>query len=228
MPFLRFNRDRRGYESTFLLHARGPGERPDVLYWYRTAPGVRVGRPALDEEAIRIIEAQHTDMEFDWPAILEVGGATSVEEERDLPRPRRALSPAPHVEFNALSLVPPPPIAPRVHAVASSRLLPSSSAAASPPATSAASDASHSLLEELVGRENAARLQSRFAEISALIEALQGDQAETERLRTKARALNPTTWLTPSEILAGVQRAASMLDDLRREISAPSALDELR
>ena len=46
-----------------------------MLYWYRSAPGVRVGRPALDEDAIRTIEEQHPEIEFDWPHILEVGAA---------------------------------------------------------------------------------------------------------------------------------------------------------
>ena len=70
MPFLRLTRDRRGFEHTFLLHADLPGETARVLYWYRTAPGVLIGRPALDEEAIRSIEEQHPEIEFDWPAIL--------------------------------------------------------------------------------------------------------------------------------------------------------------
>ncbi len=89
MAFLRFTRDRRGYENTFLLHAAQPGERPRVLYWYRSAPGVRVGRPALDEDAIRTIEEQHPGVDFDWPQILEVGAITQPEVERPLVQPRR-------------------------------------------------------------------------------------------------------------------------------------------
>ena len=90
MPFLRFTRDRHGYENTFLLHTAQPGESPRVLYWYRSAPGVRVGRPALDEDAIRTIEEQHPEVEFDWPQILEVGAATQPEVERKPVRqPRR-------------------------------------------------------------------------------------------------------------------------------------------
>jgi hypothetical protein len=40
------------------------------LYWFRTPPGVRVGRSPLDEEAIRLIEEHHPDIRFDWPQIL--------------------------------------------------------------------------------------------------------------------------------------------------------------
>ena len=74
VPFLRLTRDRRGFENTFLMHADRPGDRPRLLYWYRTAPGVMLGRAALDEDAIRTIEEQHPDIDFDWPAILALVG----------------------------------------------------------------------------------------------------------------------------------------------------------
>ena len=73
MPFLRFTRDKRGYETTSLVYAgrRDGRSRQRILYWFRTPPGVKVGRPALDEEAIRWIEEHNPDIEFDWPKILE-------------------------------------------------------------------------------------------------------------------------------------------------------------
>ena len=46
VPFLRLTRDRRGFENTFLMHADRPGDRPRLLYWYRTAPGIMLGRAA--------------------------------------------------------------------------------------------------------------------------------------------------------------------------------------
>jgi ribonuclease E len=72
LPFLRFTRDKRGYETTSLVYAsrqRGRA-RQRILYWFRTPPGVKVGRPALDEEAIRWIEEHNPDIEFDWQKIL--------------------------------------------------------------------------------------------------------------------------------------------------------------
>ena len=73
LPFLRFTRDKRGYETTSLVYAgrRDGRSRQRILYWFRTPPGVKVGRPALDEEAIRWIEEHNPDIEFDWPKILE-------------------------------------------------------------------------------------------------------------------------------------------------------------
>ena len=81
MPFLRLTRDRRGFENTFLLHADRPGDRPRLLYWYRTAPGILLGRSPLDEDAIRTIEEQHPEIDFDWPAILALGEAMIHEDE---------------------------------------------------------------------------------------------------------------------------------------------------
>jgi hypothetical protein len=96
---LRFTRDKRGYETTSLVHTgrRGGRSRPRILYWFRTPPGVKVGRPALDEAAIRWIEEHNPDIEFDWPKILETQppAAPPAEEartrraRRDRPRPAR-------------------------------------------------------------------------------------------------------------------------------------------
>ena len=72
MPFVRFSRDRRGYEHTYLIHAaprRGAPTR--ILYWYRTPPGIKVGREAFDVEARRLLEAQYPTVTFDWPKLLE-------------------------------------------------------------------------------------------------------------------------------------------------------------
>lgn len=73
MPHLRFTRDKRGYENTYVMHsARRRGKaRQRILYWFRTPPNIRVGRAALDEEAIRAIEERNPDIAFDWSKILE-------------------------------------------------------------------------------------------------------------------------------------------------------------
>lgn len=96
---MRFTRDKRGYETTSLVHTgrRGGRSRPRILYWFRTPPGVKVGRPALDEAAIRWIEEHNPDIEFDWPKILEAQPPAAPPAEdarnrrgrRDRPRPAR-------------------------------------------------------------------------------------------------------------------------------------------
>ena len=48
--------------------------RTRILYWHRTPPGIRVGRAALDEDAITLIEQHHPHIRFDWPQILKGEG----------------------------------------------------------------------------------------------------------------------------------------------------------
>ena len=71
------------------MHADRPGDRPRLLYWYRTAPGVMLGRAALDEDAIRTIEEQHPDIDFDWPAIIALSEVMTPEDEAPAPRPQQ-------------------------------------------------------------------------------------------------------------------------------------------
>ena len=40
-----------------------------MLYWFRTPPGVKVGRAALDDDAIRRIEQLNPGITFEWPRI---------------------------------------------------------------------------------------------------------------------------------------------------------------
>ena len=74
MPFVRFSRDKRGYEHVTLVHVatrRGRPSRPRILYWFRTPPGVKVGREPFDEPVRRALEAQNPDVIFDWKQIAQ-------------------------------------------------------------------------------------------------------------------------------------------------------------
>jgi hypothetical protein len=119
LPFLRFTRDKRGYETTSLVHAgrRGGRSRPRILYWFRTPPGVKVGRPALDQDAIRWIEEHNPDIEFDWPKILEAqppaappANAKAPARQADEARNRRGRRDKPRPASDGVR--PPPPPAP--------------------------------------------------------------------------------------------------------------------
>jgi hypothetical protein len=73
VPTVRFSRDKRGYEYVYLVHTpmrRGKPGRSRVLYWFRTPPGIRVGRTPFDEEMQRAIEQQYPGVTFDWNAII--------------------------------------------------------------------------------------------------------------------------------------------------------------
>lgn len=217
MPFLRLTRDRRGFEHTLLLHADVPGETPRVLYWYRTAPGVLIGRPALDEEAIRSIEEQHPHIEFDWPAILALREAMPPEEESvpERPaRPRRTSRREP--ASRAPRMAPPPSVEIEPSDVAEGRFdgalseSAAEEAAARPPIPT-----THGLLEELVGRDIATRLRGRYAELLARIHERGFDELTLAGWLSRAEPLDPDTWLTPDAVLEGVRQADARLEALR-------------
>ncbi len=94
MPFLRFSRDKRGYEHTYLVQStnrRGKPVRPRVLYWFRTPPGVRLGREPFDQEVRRMLEAQNPGIAFDWGTIVKtVFPAAEPEHWRERRRAERA------------------------------------------------------------------------------------------------------------------------------------------
>ncbi len=74
MAFFRFNRDKRGYEYFYLVEPttnRRGKVKSRVLYWYRTPPGIRVGREPFDESVRRALEAQNPGVNFDWRSIVE-------------------------------------------------------------------------------------------------------------------------------------------------------------
>ena len=76
---------------------RGRGQR--LLYFFRTPPGVRVGRAPIDEDAIRLLEEHNPDIQFDWSRILKAPGVDQSppdvhRERRDRREQRPARRPA--------------------------------------------------------------------------------------------------------------------------------------
>jgi hypothetical protein len=74
LAFLRFSRDKRGYEHFYLVEAttnRRGKTRARVLYWFRTPPGVKVGREPFDATVRQLLESQNPGVVFDWRKILE-------------------------------------------------------------------------------------------------------------------------------------------------------------
>ncbi|MES1256567.1 MAG: hypothetical protein ABUS56_13210 [Acidobacteriota bacterium] len=84
MPFLRFSRDKRGYEHYYLVQptTRRGKTRPRLLYWFRTPPNVKIGREPFDAELRLALERQNPDVRFDWRAIVETPIPPVVDTER--------------------------------------------------------------------------------------------------------------------------------------------------
>lgn len=89
MPFVRYTRDRRGYETLYVMHAFDGAEknpRVRVLYASRTVPHARVGRQSIDEGVQRRIEQAYPSLTFDWPRLLKEAAASAPRPERPDPR----------------------------------------------------------------------------------------------------------------------------------------------
>jgi hypothetical protein len=200
-------------EHTFLLHVPAPGEPARVLYWYRTAPGLRIGRPALDDHAMRSLEAQYPDIDFDWPYILDVGAMTPVEVEAPLPprkRKPRPAEPEPEIEAAGDEAATP--------AVDQEIQDDPAGSDDGPPGPS-----EPDLLSELLGRGIAASLRARHAELAAVVAASPADASRKAQWQARLNALDPDGWITPEAVLAGMATVDRDLAALKAEVGAAGA-----
>jgi hypothetical protein len=229
VPFLRFTRDRRGYENTILVHTtrRRGREHARVLYWYRSPPHIKVGRPALDEEAIRTLEQTNPDIVFDWSAILDARPEAEPPEpsrkrrERDTrgqpsPPDRTAFSPS-RTEA-ATPTVPDEHRALGIPAPLDDGLDEAGLDVARPPRAVEPSAA-----EVALGAEGLARLRVRHAEVLARIGEQIADPARAEELRLLAVRLDPDAWVTAGDVASGLEHFEATLDTIRRELGPPRA-----
>jgi hypothetical protein len=231
VPFLRLTRDRRGFENTYLMHADRPGDRPRILYWYRTAPGIALGRAALDEDAIRTIEDQHPGIEFDWPAILALSEVMTPEDEappqrapqqqrRDKKRGQRRDDRSRDSRGGATEAAAPDEASESEREVSDAAETGTEAAESAEPAEPF--EPRNRLLEELAGREVGARLRARHAEIVSRIENLDVDGAEKDALFKRAEALDPELWMMPETVLEGVRNADALFEQLKADLGHSS------
>lgn len=212
MPFLRVMRDKRGYETTYLMHwfREGARNRSRVLYMFRTPGGVRVGRPPLDREVLRQIEAQHPDIQFDWNAVRETQQIIEPAPEFRRRRPRREdgetaqaapVAAEPAVAVDPTPVKTPPPTAAAVVSPAASPVprlqVPSSIEGSSPDEQIAFLLKWHPLICE--------RLAQRTA-----------DPERRVALLALAARLDPVAWTDADQITTGLQQAAEALERLSR------------
>jgi len=204
VPFLRVIRDKRGYETTYLIHAyhEGARQRSRVLYVFRTPGGVRVGREPLEPEVRRDIEALYPEIALDWKAVIadrqvvETGA-----EPRRSRRPRRSGDErAPATEVAA---------SPRP----SGR--PANEAAPAPPQRPPIPSG----LEGSTLDEQIAFLALWYPIVRDRIPQRASDPARREALLALAERLNPAAWTDADEIAAGLQAAAESLDRLSHVFS---------
>lgn len=203
MPFLRIIRDKRGYETTYLMHwyKEGNRQRSKILYVFRTPGGVRVGRAALESDILRTLEAQYPDIAFDWKAVLD--NQQVVEPAPEIRRPRKRK----RSDEEA------PPAGDTVKSVAVVLGVGQPRADAPqqpsrPPIPSA--------LEGATPDEQIAFLGKWYPLVRDRIPQRTADPARRDALLALAERLNPDTWTDADQITAGLQQAGEALERLSR------------
>ena len=184
MPFLRVIRDKRGYETTYLMHwiREGTRQRSRILYVFRSPGGVRVGREALEPEMLKQIEAQYPEIEFDWHAMFH--NQQVIESAAEPRRPRKR----PPSESG--SEAPAPPQAP-------------------PPRFTVPG-----AIEGATPDEQIAFLAKWYETIREKIPQRAADPARQQVLLALCERLNPATWTDADQITAGLQQAGEALQRL--------------
>ena len=212
MPYLRLTADRRGVENTFLVHVAAPGEPPRVLYWYRTAPGLKLGRPALDDGAMRTLEAQFPDIDFDWPYILEMSAMTPVEVEAPLPPRRRKPRRSDDDEFIDET---PRAASPAEPADQTAVGVDDAPAPDDAPAAIEGPD----LLADLLGRGIAASMRARHHQLRVAFDGREwADPAARQTVADRLAAIDPDSWATPEAVLEGMARIEAEVEGLRQAL----------
>jgi hypothetical protein len=242
VPFLRVIRDKRGYETTYLMHwyREGTRQRSRILYVFRSPGGVRVGRESLEPEILRDIEANYPDIAFDWKAVLDNKQIVETAPEMRRPRKRRRSedegpaepgSPKPHSGEGG----------PKSHPSTSARGALSNVEGHSgeggprPPQGGEGGSKPHraeggpkpqggeggrpaipSAIEGATPDEQTAFLARWYPIVRDRIPQRTADPARREALLALAERMNPTAWTDADQIVAGLQQAGEALERLSR------------
>jgi hypothetical protein len=205
VPFLRVIRDKRGYETTYLMHwyREGNRQRSRILYVFRTPGGVRVGREALEPDVLREIESEYPDIDFDWPVVVE--NQQVVEPMPETYRSRKKRRPDEEAAPIPASATPTPAPAPE-----------------GPPAAVAPVPMRPSVPSAIEGAtpdEQIAFLAYWYPLIRDRIPQRIADPARQETLLALVERLNPAMWSDADQITTGLQQATEALERLARVLA---------
>jgi hypothetical protein len=206
VPFLRVIRDKRGYETTYLMdwYRDGTKQRSRILYAFRTPGGVRVGRSALEPQVLAQIEAQHPDIAFDWKAVLETRQVIDA-----APEPRPTPARRRHTEETAA----PPREAAAVPGNRASGENPGEGPD-QPPRPPIPAMMSGSNADELVQF-----LKQWYPIVRERVAQRATAEQRREALLALAERLNPGGWATDDDVADGLPRAAEALQQLSRVLT---------
>ena len=183
------------------------------MYWFRTPPGIRVGRGPLDEDAIRMLEAQNPEVQFDWTRILKAQppsdprkAAPGDERERERGRDKkrqRTQQPPRTIADSAMPGSPPaldvPPAEPE-------------------PVISVVHEEPTSAAHARLGSEGLGRLRARYSEMLARIGDRVVDVERQNELKLLAERLNPDAWVTDTDVADALEGYEATFAALRAEL----------
>lgn len=194
MPFIRYTRDKRGYESTFVMHGYRPAQGPQrtrVLYLFRSPSHLRMGRRPLDEESREALEHTHPDLSFDWTVLGRESDAVRAED-RDRDRDREG---------------------------ARGRRPPARGSRPAPAPVPLVVD-DQSVLGRTLGGETAARFRARYRDLLDRITRRARTPEERDRLTEVAQRLNPDDWPDGEAVRAHAGTIEKAWDAVAAELPA--------
>jgi hypothetical protein len=190
VPFIRHTRDKRGYDTTYVMHQYRPVQGPQrtrVLYLFRSPAHVKIGRQPLDEEIREALEHTHPDVSFDWITLGRESAVVRSEEPRERGPRGQQRPPRPSS--------PPPPIQPVV-----------------------ADD--HSLLGRVAGAERASKLRAAYLDVLQRIGRRSRTPEERDRLTARIQRLNPDEWPDEATVRAQLDTAPQEWAAIAAELPA--------
>lgn len=194
MPFLRVIRDKRGYETTYLMHwfQDNGRQRSKILYAFRSPSGTRVGRDALDPGLMRQLEIQNPGIPFDWKGVLAEKQVIEPSPELRRRRPKKneeakPAAAAPPAAAKPEPAPPPPPQPPR-------------------PMIPAA-------IEGLSAEERVAFLEHWYPLVRERVDRRASDPDRHAALLSLTDRMNPAGW-APEEVETKLQQAGEALERL--------------
>ena len=201
MPFLRVIRDKRGYETTYLMdwYREGTRQRSRILYVFRSPGGVRVGRVPLEPEVLQQIQAHYPHIVFDWKAVLDTRQVIDAAPEHRRPQARRRSE----EEGSVGAASPAPPESPQP------ALSPSRSSRPPIPA----------VIEGSTPDERVAFLAHWYPIARERVVQRMSDPVRRDALIALTERLNPSAWTDADEVTSGLQQASEALERLSRVLT---------
>jgi hypothetical protein len=198
VPFLRVIRDKRGYETTYLMHwfSEGGRQRSRILYAFRGPSVARVGRVPLEPAVMRHLEASFPEVAFDWKAVMADRQVIESAPEVRRRRPRREDNQAAPQSAEAA----PPPAASATPPVERPRQIPASIPAGT-------------------DDERMAFLTEWYPLVRERVERRTTDEVRRQALLGLADRLNPAAWGETGASAEHFDAAAEALERLSRVLT---------